>query len=468
MSSESAPAAVAEPIRIPRASRSRADPLRLAAARSSLRALALSRLLVWTAGVGTILAGGYGPVRDALNPPGTVRGFGPVGDLLAAPAARWDASWYLVIAHYGYRPQLGPFTSARDAFFPLYPLAMRLVADLGPGPVVAGVLVSLAALGGALYGVHRLTTLELGSGPEGVRAAGLAVALLAFAPMAFFLSAVYSESLYLALSVAVFWCARHGRWGPAAALAALAAATRSAGVVLLLPVAILYLYGPREDRPCEIPARGGLPSERMRRLGLGHRGRSLRPRYRVRRDALWLALVPAGLGAYMAYLGLAGGDPLMPLHAQQAWGRRFAGPFVGAWDGAVAAFDGARQLISGQSHHVYFAPLGGNSAMVAAGHNVLDFAFLALALPALVATLRRLPLAYGAYVVAALALALSYPVAAQPLMSLPRFLLVLFPLTIALAAWLVARPGAARLTLGASAVALGALGAEFATWHWVA
>ena len=68
----------------------RADPARMAAVRDSWRALAWSRLLVWVAGVGTLLTYGWGPVRGAFNPPGLTRGFGPLGDLLAGPAARWD------------------------------------------------------------------------------------------------------------------------------------------------------------------------------------------------------------------------------------------------------------------------------------------------------------------------------------------------------------------------------------------
>ncbi len=89
-------------------------------------------------------------------------GFGWLGDLLAAPAARWDAAWYLVIAHYGYSPELSAFTgvAARSAFFPLYPLGIRGVSALGVPPVIAGVLLSLLALALALYGIHRLTTLE--------------------------------------------------------------------------------------------------------------------------------------------------------------------------------------------------------------------------------------------------------------------------------------------------------------------
>ena len=438
--------------------RLRADPARLTALRDTWRALWLSRLLVWVGGAGAVLAFGFGPARGAFNPPGLTRGFGPLGDLLAAPAARWDASWYLVIAHYGYRPDLGPYTAPRTAFFPLYPLGLRWLSGLGLPPVLAGVLLSVVALALALYGIHRLVTLELGSR----EVARLAVLLVAFAPMAFFLSADYSESLYLALSVGLFWCARHGRWAWVGVLGALAGATRSAGVVLLLPALVLYLYGPREDRSPDGPLREGRLPYRYRTWA-----RALRPRYRLRRDALWLALLPAGVLLYMAYLGLRGGDPLLPFHAQDVWSRHFAGPYLGVWDGARAAFAGLRQLLSFQSHHIYF-PAAPGSPAIAASHNLLLFAFLLAALPALAGVLRRLPAAYGLYVLAALALPLSYPVAAQPLMSLPRFLLVLFPLFIWLALWLAPRPRLAFVVFAVSSLALIFFAGEFSTWHWVA
>ncbi len=434
----------------------RADPAHVAAVRDSWRALWSSRLLVWLAGVGTLLAFGFGPVRHAFNPPGVTRGFGWLGDLLAAPAARWDASWYLVIAHYGYRPDLGAYTSSRTAFFPLYPLGLRVIALSGVPPVLAGVALSLLALLLALYGIHRLTTLELTrrrparAGPAaGGETARLAVMIIAFAPMAFYFSAVYSESLYLALSVGLFWCARQGRWAAVGALGALAGATRSAGLVLALPALVLYLYGPREDRAPDFPAR------------------RVRPRYRVRKDLLWLALLPAGLGLYLAYLAASGGDALMPFHAQDVWGRHFAGPYLGVWDGIKAAFEGARQLLSFQRHHLYF-PVAAGSPFVDAEHNLMLLAFLLAAVPAVVGVLRTLPLAYGAYILATLALPLSYPVTPQPLMSLPRFLVVLFPLGMWLAAWLTAHPRAQRPALAVSALLEALFVAQFATWHWVA
>src|SRR5215831_5449903 len=209
---------------VPRAlARLRADPARMAAVRETWRALWVSRLLVWVAGAGTVATLGFGPVRHAFDPPGATRGFGWLGDVLAAPAARWDSAWYLTIAHYGYRPDLGSFTAPRTAFFPLYPLGLREISDLGAPPVLAGVLLSLLALAFGLYGLHRLTTLEaarlrLPAGGETAR-------------LAFFFSAVYSESLYLSLSVGVFLFARRGRWAPAATCAALAGATRSSGIV---------------------------------------------------------------------------------------------------------------------------------------------------------------------------------------------------------------------------------------------
>jgi len=439
--------------------RLRADPQRAAAARASWRALWRSRLLVLVAGTGTILAFGYGPQRKAFHAARLTHGFGRLGDLLTAVSARWDSAWYLAIARSGYGSALGAHTATpRAAFFPLYPLTLRALAATGLGPVLAGVTVSLAAFALALYGLHRLATLELAGGlgralaaSQRARAATLAVSLLAFTPMAFYFSAVYSESLYLALSVGMFWSARNGRWGWVGLLGALAGATRNTGLVLLVPAAIIYLYGPREDRA---------PDRAVPRSWAT-------PRYRLRREALWLLLVPAGAVAYGAYLSLAGGSPLAPLHAEEVWGRHFVGPLTGTWDGLRAAFDGARQLLSFQARHVYFTS-GEGSATVSAEHNLLNLAFLVAVVPAVVGVFRRLPLAYGVYTLAVVALPLSDPVRAQPLMSLPRFLVVLFPVAMWGGAWLSERPRAQRPALAISAALMACFVAQFATWHWVA
>jgi hypothetical protein len=99
--------------------------------------------------------------------------------------------------------------------------------------------------------------------------------------------------------------------------------------------------------------------------------------------------------------------------------------------------------------------------LVSASHDVVLLCFLIGTVVALVGVFRVLPFAYGAYSLLALALPLSYPVAGEPLMSLPRFALVLFPLSM----WM--HPRARAPLMVCSAVAMAFFTAAFATWHWV-
>ena len=103
-------------------------------------------------------------------------------------------------------------------------------------------------------------------------------------------------------------------------------------------------------------------------------------------------------------------------------------PLAGAWDGFVAALDGVRQLASGSRTPVYFELAAGDPFRIAA-INVMLFATLVFAVVACVGVLRRLPRAYGAVGGAPRSCCRSpFPVTPQPLMSLPRFVAVLFPL----------------------------------------
>src|SRR4051812_36171300 len=383
------------------------------------RPVLLSRLLAWASGVIAVLVAGVSSRAADFDPAGTLAPYGRPLDTLIAPGARWDSAWYLAVAHTGYGDD-----PARPAFFPLYPLLLRALGS----DIVAGIALSLACFAIAVVLLHRLTAIELGPA-----AAGPAVMALALFPGSLYFSMVYSEALFLALSVGAVYCARTGRWALAGTLGALAAATRSAGVVLLVPLALLWWAHSRRAR-----------------------------------DGAWLAVVPLGLAAFCGALAMAGHDALAPFDAQEHWYRSFAGPFVGVRDGTVAAWDGARQLLSGSRTPAYFAPAGGDAFTVAA-HNLTLFAFLAGAVPAVVGIARRLPPAYAAYVVTALALPLSWPVAPQPLMSLPRFEAVLFPAFMWLGSW-IARGGLARgrVVYAVFGVALAAVSALVSTWHWFA
>jgi hypothetical protein len=372
----------------------------------------------------------FGPATGGLAEENAIKFDTPhlthaLADPLLAPLARWDAVWYLRVAETGYGE-----SEARAAFFPLYPLLVRVLATpFGASPaalLVAAYAVALGAFLGALTLLHRLVSLELGR-----PLAHPTLLLLAVFPAALYFGAPYAESLFLLLSVGAFYAARTGRWAWAGACAAAAAATRNSGVLLMLPLALIW-WSSRERRP---------------------------------RDGAWILLAPLGLAAFALYLGLAEGDALRFAHAHEAWYRELKGPLAGAWDGLVAAFDGVRQIASNQREVVYFDKAGGDPIRVAAV-NVILFSSLVFGMVACVGVFRRLPPAYGAWVAVGLLLPLSEPVTPEPLMSLPRFLAVLFPIFMWLALWCEEREATARVA-AVSAIGLGLFTAEFATWHWI-
>jgi hypothetical protein len=410
------------------------------ALRVAWRAAWTSRLVVLLAGIFGVLSFGSNPGAAAgFDPNGLTRPFGYFGNLLVSPLARWDSWWYLQIAQsgYGHDPR-------RATFFPLYPLMVRGLGEVVRSDLIAGVLISLACFVVALVLLYRLVALELDA-----ERARICVMLIAFCPMAYYFSAVYTESLFLALSVGCVYSARTGRWPQAALLGAVASASRNTGVLLVVPIVVLYLYGPRADRP---------PGPRRRRW---------LPAHRVEPSLAWVLLVPVGLGAYILFLALSTGHGLAPFTAENAWYHHFAGPLGGVWDGAVAAWDGLRQLLHGSPHPVYFNLNGDPDPFKVAGQNLMLFGFLVVGALAFLGALRRLPLAYGAYALVALGVPLSYPVTPLPLSSLPRYELVVFPLFMWAADW-VHRRRIATQVLPSLAVLLGLFTVEFATWRFVA
>ena len=320
-------------------------------------------------------------------------------------------------------------------FFPLYPLLVALVAFLGVGVVFAGFLISSVATVVALRLIWKLTDLELG--PRHPDAPRMAVFVTALFPMAFFMTADYPVSLFLACSVGAMWMARHERWAWAGVLGGLGAAAHSLGFIMLIPLGLVYLSA-----------------------------RNWRPRF----DVLWLVLVPAGIVAFMAWLEIRGMDPFSPFTSQRTWLRQNANPFSGIWLGIRAAWAGVEQISSRQSLNVYWTPgiFFGYDPMTIARDNLENLGFFVVALGGAIAAFRRLPVAYGAYVVAVLLVVVSDPIAAMPLSGLPRFVQVAFPVMMMIGLWL-ARHRRWRLpVLSASGIGLVYFAGWFATWHWVA
>ena len=371
------------------------------------------------------------PLGELLHPFGDWP-LGGLLDTLLTPLARWDAIWYLSIAQDGYSPATLPDNpGSTTAFFPVYPTLVRVAGGfLGDGvAMVMALVVSLAAFFGALVVLHRLVSLELGE-----RYARPVLLLVAFAPVAFYFSAPYTESLFLLLTVSAIYAARTGHWAWAGVLAALASGTRNTGFLLLVPLALLYLYGPRGDRETGAAGPGW---------------RALLPRHRLRPDVLWIAAAPLGLVAFGAYLERYFDDPFAWRNAQAAFGRTEANvlPWETVWDGVEAAADGLDAW-------------GAQFAF----QNVLNLVVLALVLVGIAGALRRLPIAYGAYAAAAVLPPLTAPAELEPLRTMPRFALALFPVYMWLG-WVIERRGITRPVVVASGALLAVTTAGFATWH---
>jgi hypothetical protein len=326
---------------------------------------------------------------------------GPIFDAFA----RWDGFRYLAIAANGY-PTTDPSSAA---FFPLYPLVARSLGILvgapsGPGLEVAAIVVSNVALLAAAVALIALCRLDYGP-----RVASRAAWSLLLFPTSFFLSAVYAESLFLALSLGAMLCARRDRWILSGVLGGLAALTRPYGFVVAVPIAVEWFSRWRQGE-------------------------------RSRRPIAGLAIIPLALGGYMTYLGWHFGDPLAFVHAQADWHRSLVGP----WESFARALSG---------------PLTVNKLP----HSTIDLLAALVTLILVVVGWKVLRPSYALFLTALVLL----PLSTGSLGSLMRFDVGFFPIFAILA--LAGRSRSFDRVYTLLGAGLGAvLMALFAQWYWVA
>ncbi len=205
---------------------------------------------------------------------------------------RWDAVHYIDIASAGYY-------GTDMAFFPLYPLLISLLGKLTGSHLIAGLVISNAALFVGLIFFYKLVEHQYNR-----HVAHRAVFYISIFPTAIFFSAVYTESLFLALTVASFYFIREHKWLIAGIIGFFAALTRVEGVLLVVPMAIEWLRSPGARQALQYPLE------------------------RLMRPLIGMALIPLGLMSYMGYLWILTGDPLYFSHVQINWHRHLAPPWV--------------------------------------------------------------------------------------------------------------------------------------------
>ena len=341
--------------------------------------------------------------------------------------AHWDGAWYSQIAAQGYE------THASTAFFPLYPLLMRSFAELLGGPLslgalsLWGVLISLAAFPLALYFIYQIALSHYSE-----HTARRTILTLCFFPTAFFFNAVYTESLFLLLSAASLWAVRVRKdLLMGCALAAFATATRNVGVFLVVPLAYEWIKNVR-----------------------GYRW-----------QGAYLALAPAGLAAYAAYLWVRFGNPFLFYSAQSYWSRKPTHLSTLATDIPVEAYESLRAILGPrQPATTVLEDLMGRLNVATDAYNLL---FLLFALALLLLGLRVLPFSLSAYAFLLIVPAVFFGKPETPLMAFPRYVLVAFPLFMTLAVVLKNRRLLSGWLILSGAASL-ILCAEFVSWRFVA
>ena len=271
----------------------------------------VSRVILTGIGVGVRSwigqAPGSGNVQDSF---GIGTGFAWL-DIWSA----WDSYWYYHIADVGYlaTPMSADGHSAW-AFFPLYPWLTRAVAAVVGDTYIAALLVSNAALLIGAWALYKLVQHR----HDDARARKAVLFLFLF-PTAYAFSCLMTEGLFLALTIGAWYCARRGNWLLAGVLGMGSAMTRLVGLVTAPLLALEYL--------------------RQRQWHF----------IRIRPDALWIGLVPVGLGVYMAFCYIATGNPWQFADAQDPWayGSQRANPLRVLWWSLETAWEGRFSLQGG-------------------------------------------------------------------------------------------------------------------------
>jgi hypothetical protein len=159
------------------------------------------------------------------------------------------------------------------------------------------------------------------------------------------------------------------------------------------------------------------------------------------------------------------GHPFEFLDAEKnAWHRHLspAGPFGGLWHGLEAGWNAVVQYAAGGNHFP-----GADDALQAAGLNLEALAATVFALALGVVAWRRLGSAYGLFVLASIALPLASPSTTIPLLSMPRFVLGVFPVFIALGAG-ITRARTNAIVIAVFGILLGLDLARWVEWQFVA
>jgi hypothetical protein len=339
---------------------------------------------------------------------------------------RWDALWYSSIAEHGYQ-YAGEREATNVGFFPLFPLVNGAIMRATGLPVeVSGAIVSTLITFFACLVLYKLTISETDD-PSVARRAVLY--LIAF-PAAYYLAIGYSEALYLLCVLGAFYFARRGQWWWSGTVAFLAGLTRLHGALLIVPLGYEWL-----------------------RQAFAQAGREAGSAVDSRPSRASIAAVfaaPLGVLAFNLYLNAQFGQP--------------AGYFSPYFQIQTLFFKGIRAeafpTFPGTTLANY---LSGFLQGVPSTESAVVMAATIFLLIMTVEVWARLPRVYGVYMLTVLL----FQLVGGDLISMPRFVVPMFPAFIALAQ-IGRREWADRLILIPSLLLQGVLALMFTKGYWIA
>lgn len=215
------------------------------------------------------------------------------GHVIENGLSSYDSQIYLAIADKGYLNSRG---NRFFAFYPLYPMLVRGFSYfLGNDLFLSGIFISLiCSFIGVIY-LYELFRMDADK-----KASSIGLFYFLFFPTAIFFSAIYTESLFLMLSVMTFYYARKEKWWITGFLGLLTTFTRPQGILLFLPICIEYYFY-------------------LKRNNLLSLTNLLQ---KTRFNFLSLLLIPVGLLSFFFYAYLSTGNFFLSLDVQRYWSRK--------------------------------------------------------------------------------------------------------------------------------------------------
>ena len=224
----------------------------------------------------------------------------------------FDGKWYYEISKHDYnnifnklKTQSSEHPLAAYRFFPLYPYLMSIINYLVCNYTISGLIISNIAFFIFIIFLYKLTRFEFDDD-----IAFKTVFYASIFPSSFFLSVVYTESLFLALIVPSFYYARKQNWFVAGFIGIFAAMTRISGIFLTIPLFFEYMQQFCKSKNDVIRFRDHLNIQLLKNI--------------IFKKHFWaICLIPLGFMLTLLNFWRVSGNPLIFLEAHKAIGANY-------------------------------------------------------------------------------------------------------------------------------------------------